>query len=90
LISLIFWYGSLEHDQDLLAILPPTTIASILIEIVKCVEKISESVHQLSKLAHFMNVEPTVSLEKSQFLHPGSIIPIIEGDTDHYYNTWEI
>ncbi|KAJ6923919.1 hypothetical protein NC652_017285 [Populus alba x Populus x berolinensis] len=29
-----------------------------------------------------MNAEPTVSPEKSQFLHQGSIIPVLEGDTD--------
>ncbi|KAG6735663.1 hypothetical protein POTOM_061689 [Populus tomentosa] len=48
---------SLEHDQDLLQILPAATVASILVEIVLCVEKISESVHGLSNLAHFKSVE---------------------------------
>ncbi|KAJ6864707.1 hypothetical protein NC651_035312 [Populus alba x Populus x berolinensis] len=48
---------SLEHDQDLLQILPAATVASILVDIVLCVEKISESVHGLSNLAHFTSVE---------------------------------
>ncbi|KAL9373921.1 hypothetical protein Peur_033541 [Populus x canadensis] len=71
---------SLEHDQDLLQILPDATVASILVEIVICVEKISESVHGLSNLAHFKSVEPTVSPEKP---HRGSIKPVSEGDSDH-------
>ncbi|XP_011046418.1 PREDICTED: aluminum-activated malate transporter 8 [Populus euphratica] len=74
---------SLEHDQELLAILPDATVASILVEIVVCVEKISESVHELSNLAHFKSVEPTVSPEKPQLLHRGAINPVLEGDSDH-------
>eukprot|EP00258_Populus_trichocarpa_P012679 XP_002322786.3 aluminum-activated malate transporter 8 [Populus trichocarpa] len=73
---------SLDQDQDLLAIVPAATVASIIIEIVKCVENLSESVHELSNLAHFKSVEPTVSLEKPQFLHRGSIKPVLEGDAD--------
>lgn len=56
-------------------------------------EKISESVQHISNLAHLMNVEPTVSPEKSQFLHQGSIIPVSEGDIDDVIITihaWEI
>ncbi|XP_011042595.1 PREDICTED: aluminum-activated malate transporter 8-like [Populus euphratica] len=73
---------SLDQDQDLLAIVPAATVASIIIEIVKCVENLSESVHELSNLAHFKSVESTVSLEKPQFLHRGSIKPVLEGDAD--------
>ncbi|CBI22787.3 unnamed protein product, partial [Vitis vinifera] len=40
-------------ETDLLEIIPDATVASILIEIVKCMEKVSESVHELSGLAHF-------------------------------------
>ncbi|CAK7342031.1 unnamed protein product [Dovyalis caffra] len=78
---------SLEQDQDILAIIPAATVASILIEIVKCVERISESVHELSNLAHFKSEEPTVSPDKSQFLRRGSIKPVLEGDTDHFIIT---
>ncbi|KAB5552932.1 hypothetical protein DKX38_010243 [Salix brachista] len=74
---------SLEHDQELLAILPGATVASILVEIVISVEKISESVHELSNLAHFKSVEPTVSPEKPQLLHRGAINPVLDGDSDH-------
>jgi hypothetical protein len=73
---------SLDQDQDLLAIVPAATVASLIIEIVKCVENLSESVHELSNLARFKSVEPAVSLEKPQFLHWGSIKPVLEGDAD--------
>lgn len=43
-------------------------------------ENISESVHELSNLAHFKSVEPTVSPQKT---HRGSIKPVSEGDSDH-------
>lgn len=69
------------EDTDLLAIVPAATVASILVEIVKCVEKISESVHELSQLAQFKGVEPTVSPEKQQhLLHRGSVNPVLDGD----------
>lgn len=73
--------SSLEDDTDLLAIVPAATVASILVEIVKCVEKISESVHELSQLAQFKSAEPTVSPEKQlHLLHRGSVNPVLDGD----------
>ncbi|XWS59383.1 hypothetical protein CRYUN_Cryun08bG0117100 [Craigia yunnanensis] len=73
--------ASLEN-ADFLAIVPAATVASILVEIVKSVEKISEAVHELSQLAHFnKTVEPTVSPEKSQqLLHRGIIQPVSYAD----------
>ncbi|GLT96318.1 hypothetical protein SLE2022_139490 [Rubroshorea leprosula] len=67
---------SLE-STDLLAILQAATVASILVEIIKCMEKISKAVHELSKLARFKNAEPTVSCKK---LHQLFINPSFEGD----------
>ncbi|XP_004305584.1 PREDICTED: aluminum-activated malate transporter 8 [Fragaria vesca subsp. vesca] len=75
--------ASLE-DADILAIIPAATIASILVEIVTCVEKISMSVYELSQLADFKVVEATVSPEiKPQLLHKGSINPILLDDGDY-------
>ena len=73
--------ASLENT-DFLAIVPAATVASILVEIVKSVEKISEAVHELSQLAHFnKTVEPTVSPEKpQQLLHRGIIQPVSDAD----------
>lgn len=73
-------------DQaDLLAIVPAATVASTLIEIVKCVDKLSEAVHELANLAHFKPVEATVSPEKPQLLHRGTVNPVLDGDnsSDH-------
>lgn len=72
---------SLEHT-DLLSIVPAATVVSTLIQIVKCLDKLSESVTELSNLAHFKAVEPTVSLEKPQLLHRGVINPVLEADNN--------
>jgi hypothetical protein len=74
------------ENVDVLAIIPFASVASILIEITRCVEKISESVHELADVAHFKTstVErPTVSPEKPQLLHRGSVKPVLlDGDSD--------
>ncbi|XP_022746870.1 aluminum-activated malate transporter 8-like [Durio zibethinus] len=69
------------QNADFLAIVTAATVASILVEIVKSVEKISEAVHELSQ-AHFNKiVEPTVSPEKpQQLLHRGIIQPVSDAD----------
>ena len=79
--------ASLEEGADFLAIVPAATVASILVEIVKCTEKISEAVDELSKQVHFSkSVEPTVSPEKTQLqqhqqlLHRGIIQPVFDAD----------
>ncbi|KAJ9184576.1 hypothetical protein P3X46_004288 [Hevea brasiliensis] len=76
--------SSLEK-AELLAIVPAATVASTLIEIVKCVEKLSEAVHELANLAHFKPVEATATQEKPQLsLHRGTVNPVLDGDnTDH-------
>lgn len=76
---------SLE-DTDLLSIIPVATVASILEEITKSVEKIYESVSEFSHLAHFKSVvEPNVSPEKPPLLHRGIIKPVVDIDNtvDH-------
>ncbi|KAA8516805.1 hypothetical protein F0562_017085 [Nyssa sinensis] len=68
---------------DLLEIIPAVTIASILIDINKCVEKLADSIDELSHLAHFKNVESTVTPEKpQQFLHRGTVKPVGDGEND--------
>ncbi|GMI96712.1 hypothetical protein like AT3G11680 [Hibiscus trionum] len=73
------------ENADLAAILPAATVGSILVEIVKCVEKISEAVQELSLVAHFekKKVEATVSPEKPpQLLHRGIIQPVADADSN--------
>ncbi|XVE75863.1 hypothetical protein DITRI_Ditri12bG0125700 [Diplodiscus trichospermus] len=70
-------------NADFLEIVPAATVASILVEIIKCVEKISEAVHELSHQAHFnKTVESTASPEKpqQQLLHRGIIQPVSDAD----------
>lgn len=75
---------SVETPADLQAILPIASVASTIIEITRCVEKISESVHELSSLAHFQSFEPTVSPEKPHgLLHRGSIKPVLGSGGEH-------
>ncbi|KAG2683114.1 hypothetical protein I3760_10G017400 [Carya illinoinensis] len=73
---------SVLENVDLVAIIPIASVTSMLTEITRCVERISESVHELASLAHFNGVEPTVSPEKPHLLHRGSIKPVLGGD-DH-------
>ncbi|XP_031260437.1 aluminum-activated malate transporter 2-like [Pistacia vera] len=59
-----------------LEIIPLATIASILMEVVKCIENISEVVHELAFTAHFKCVDATVSPEQSCLFNQGTIQPI--------------
>ncbi|OWM69041.1 hypothetical protein CDL15_Pgr025228 [Punica granatum] len=55
---------SLWKDTDLLAVIPVLTVSSLLIDVVKCTEKIAEAVHELSSLAKFKETDASVSPEK--------------------------
>lgn len=74
---------SLE-DVELLTIIPVATVAAILEEITISVEKIYESVSELSHLAHFKSVEPNVSPEKPPLLHRGIIKPVVDIDNSSH------
>lgn len=82
---------SMWKDTDLLAAVPLFTVASLLIDIVKCTERIAESVQELSSLAKFREIDPTISLEKavsgaggkSEALNPVDLVPNVEGPPPH-------
>lgn len=75
--------GYLE-SSDLLGIIPDATVCCILIDIVKSVEKMSEAIDELSRLASFKRVEAKVSPEKSsQLLHRGIVNPVAIDELDH-------
>ncbi|KAK2995625.1 hypothetical protein RJ640_015462 [Escallonia rubra] len=66
--------------SDLLEILPAVTVASILNDVSKCVQKIAESTHEISDLASFKRVNSMVAPDlKLQLLHRGSVKPIAAG-----------
>lgn len=78
-----------EIDKDLLEIIPGVTVASILIEIVNCVEEISKAVEELSGLANFKeSLDPKLSQElgQHQLLHRGSVKPVLEVENEEEYN----
>ncbi|XP_062017576.1 aluminum-activated malate transporter 2-like [Rosa rugosa] len=60
--------SGLREDIDLLEVVPAATVASLLLDVVNCTEKIVESVYELGSLANFETVEATVSPEKSHEL----------------------
>ncbi|XP_042502966.1 aluminum-activated malate transporter 8 [Macadamia integrifolia] len=71
------------ENSDLLAIMPGATVASLLVEIVHCTEKITESVHELANLAHFKKLDPTNTPEKPHLLHRGTIKPVSGDESPH-------
>ncbi|KAJ4970645.1 hypothetical protein NE237_003744 [Protea cynaroides] len=72
------------ENSDLLAIMSAATVASLLVEIVHCTDKIAKSVHELANLAHFKKVDPTLTPEKPYLLHRGTIKPLSEADSPHH------
>ncbi|KAG5253525.1 aluminum-activated malate transporter [Salix suchowensis] len=52
------------EDVDLLKVIAGVTVASILIDVVTCTEKIAESIHELASKAQFKSAEPPLSPEK--------------------------
>ncbi|KAF8397978.1 hypothetical protein HHK36_016904 [Tetracentron sinense] len=52
-----FFKAAMLENIDLLEIMSATTVASLLIKIVTHTDEISESVHELARLAHFESVE---------------------------------
>ncbi|KAG5556448.1 hypothetical protein RHGRI_006896 [Rhododendron griersonianum] len=75
-----------RKGDDLLGMIPSLNVSSILTDIVKCVEKIDESIHELSRQAQFKNaVVGTVSPAKPRLLHRG-IVKLTnghDGDGNH-------
>ncbi|WVZ04876.1 hypothetical protein V8G54_018222 [Vigna mungo] len=73
-------------EAGLLSITPVTPVTLIFEEIIKSVEKIYESVSELSNLAYFKSVaESNMSPKKPNLLHRGIIKPVvdIENTVDH-------
>ncbi|KAI3523147.1 hypothetical protein L1887_01204 [Cichorium endivia] len=73
--------ASMVAKQDILETIPVIAITSILVEIIKCVEAISEAIEELAKQAHFKRSKDIVSdkKEKPTFLHGGGAIEPADG-----------
>lgn len=81
---------SLPTEADLQEIMPALVVASVLLDIIKCIDKISLSVHELSRMAGFKKPKSTATAlpEKQQqttLLHRGIVKPVndITDDDDH-------
>lgn len=77
-------YSSLPTKADLQELMPVLVIASVLIDIINCVDKISLSVHELSRNAWFKNSKSTE--KQLQVLHRGIVKPVNDvgnGHDDH-------
>lgn len=81
--------SGLWENAELLAVMPAATVASLLFDVVKCTEKIVDSVHELASMAHFKTVDPTVSQEKEELpVHDiEQLIPVPKIDSPHVVTT---
>uniref|UniRef100_A0A7N0UW75 Aluminum-activated malate transporter n=1 Tax=Kalanchoe fedtschenkoi TaxID=63787 RepID=A0A7N0UW75_KALFE len=68
-----------SQHTDLLAILPAATVASILIEVVGKMEKVAESVEELSRGAGFKEKKEKLA-KPSPILHRSTVTPICTDD----------
>ncbi|KAK4478794.1 hypothetical protein RD792_014293 [Penstemon davidsonii] len=86
-IKTILENSSLPTKADLQEIMPVLVTASVLIDNIKCVEKISVSILELSQKARFIGPKSTDGPEKQQqLLHRGIVKPVddvIGNDDDH-------
>ncbi|XP_044506753.1 aluminum-activated malate transporter 2-like [Mangifera indica] len=62
-------------DTDLAAAVPVATVASLLIDVVACTEKIAQSVYELASMANFKSIDATLSPEKSQIRQQDDVKP---------------
>ncbi|KAA8535802.1 hypothetical protein F0562_030797 [Nyssa sinensis] len=74
----------LWQDADLLEIIPTATVASILIDVVACTEKIAESVHELASLAHFKSADVAIAAQQPQPCQQGKLQPSSKIEGPHH------
>ncbi|OMP04184.1 Aluminum-activated malate transporter [Corchorus olitorius] len=72
------------EKADLLEIIPAASVASLLIEIIECIQKIDEAVYELAKVASFRSRDSVVSPGRSDFLHQREVQQVSDdNNTDH-------
>ncbi|KAL4284805.1 hypothetical protein GQ457_16G007930 [Hibiscus cannabinus] len=64
---------SLWEEADLLEIIPAASVASLLMEIIECIEKISEAVNKLGEAASFRKSNATVLPELSDSIQQETV-----------------
>ncbi|EOY33299.1 hypothetical protein QUC31_019015 [Theobroma cacao] len=78
---------SVWGEADVLEIIPAASVASLLLEIIECIEKIAEAVYELAKVASFRNRDATVLPERPDLLHQGAVQQVSDIDMLHHVIT---
>lgn len=73
--------GFFEDADDLLAVIPAATVASLLIDVVCCTERISDAVNELASVANFESVKPTAVSPEQSLLE--GVKPVSEIECPH-------
>lgn len=71
--------ASSPDRAEIMEIIPSIAVGSLLIDITKCVEKISESIHELSDKAYFESTKSTLS--SHIIIHRGTVKPLTGNST---------
>ena len=79
--------SGLCEEINLLEVIPAAAVASMLVDVVCCTEKIAESIYELASLAQFICVEPMVEVEKPKLLHQETIPPCCGMNEPHHVIT---
>lgn len=79
--------SGLCEEINLLEVIPAAAVASMLVDVVCCTEKIAESIYELASLAQFICVEPMVEVEKPKLLHQETIPPCCGINEPHHFIT---
>ncbi|XWS73837.1 hypothetical protein CRYUN_Cryun02cG0163600 [Craigia yunnanensis] len=74
---------SLWEEADLLEMIPAASVASLLLEIIECIEKIAEAVYELAKVASFRSSDAIVSPEQPDLLHQGAVQQVSDPAMPH-------
>ncbi|KAE8037591.1 hypothetical protein FH972_010169 [Carpinus fangiana] len=73
--------GLFEDTHDLLAVIPVATVASLLIDVVGCTQRISDAVNELASVANFETVKPTAVSPEQSLLE--DVKPVAEIECPH-------
>ncbi|EEF48661.1 conserved hypothetical protein [Ricinus communis] len=60
-------------ESDLLYVIPTAALASLLLEVIECTEKVAEAVHELALLAGFRSMEIIVLTESISQINPANV-----------------
>ncbi|XVE59649.1 hypothetical protein DITRI_Ditri05aG0063000 [Diplodiscus trichospermus] len=74
---------SLWEERDVLEITPAASVASLLLEIIECIDKIAEAVYELAEVASFRSSDATISVEQPDLLHQRSVQQVSDAEMPH-------